>query len=283
MKCGTTWLYGVLERHPSIYFSYEKEIHYFAHLHTAQIRLDDRTRLARLKQFVNRMEPEKANAAAVRHKLLWYGNYLANPIDDSWYANLFSFRGNQKYCADFSNLYCHLDAAGWNHVKSMARNVKVIYIMRDPIARLWSHIRFHLHFTGKLSVLKDWSARDYQDFARQPFLWRNGEYTQAVMRLQDHLTPAQLKISFYEDIHEDNLAWLRELEEFLDVPPFHFTKELLSRRVAESPPVKMPDYFPELFADYVEAERSGLAAMGLDPGSRWKEPAMAVESAGRSG
>ncbi len=34
MKSGTTWLYDVMSRHPEIYFSYEKEIHYFAHTDT---------------------------------------------------------------------------------------------------------------------------------------------------------------------------------------------------------------------------------------------------------
>ena len=116
MKSGTTWLYGVLDRHPSIYFSYEKEIHYFAHLHTSQIRLDDRNRLARTKHALQNFDPDRASAAAMRHKLLWYGNYLSNPLDDSWYASLFSFRKGQKYCADFSNLYCHMHADGWNHV-----------------------------------------------------------------------------------------------------------------------------------------------------------------------
>jgi hypothetical protein len=31
MKAGTTWLYAVLERHPALHFTPEKELHYFYH------------------------------------------------------------------------------------------------------------------------------------------------------------------------------------------------------------------------------------------------------------
>ena len=31
MKAGTTWLYSLLERHPQINFTPEKEIHFLAH------------------------------------------------------------------------------------------------------------------------------------------------------------------------------------------------------------------------------------------------------------
>jgi len=33
MKAGTTWLYKQLQYHPEIYFTPEKEIHYFANKH----------------------------------------------------------------------------------------------------------------------------------------------------------------------------------------------------------------------------------------------------------
>lgn len=276
MKSGTTWLYGVLDRHPSIYFSYEKEIHYFAHLHTSQIRLDDRNRLARTKHALQNFDPDRASAAAMRHKLLWYGNYLSNPLDDSWYANLFSFRKGQKYCADFSNLYCHMHADGWNHVKAFAENVKVIYVMRNPVERLWSHIRFHLHYTGKFSNIQSWSRDDFQDFARQPFIWDNGEYTGTVARLRQNLGDHQLRVFFFEDIHRDHQGWLSQLEDFLDVPHFDFKADLLSRKVAESPQAPMPDFFPELFIEKFEEEYSGLTALGLSPAGLWHPRRMAL-------
>lgn len=263
MKSGTTWLYNVLSKQPDIYFTHEKEVHYFAHCHTSQAPLNDAARVQRAKQAIQAVDAKRARTQAVRMKMLWYGNYLSNPLDDSWYANLFSFRGTQRYCADFSNLYCHLDKAGWDHVKSVAGNLKVLYLMRDPLARLWSHIRFHLHVTGKFSELETWTEKDYLDFAHQPFIWPNGEYAANITRMRHNLSDRQLKVGFFEDLHRDPRAWLCELEDFLEVPRFDYSQELLSRRVNESPSAKMPEFFNDLFGDYREKELKRLADIGL--------------------
>jgi hypothetical protein len=45
MKAGTTWLYSLLETHPEIYFSYEKEIHYFYAAYVRREVLSDHARL----------------------------------------------------------------------------------------------------------------------------------------------------------------------------------------------------------------------------------------------
>lgn len=263
MKSGTTWLYEVLGRHPSIYFSYEKEIHYFAHCHTRHINLNDQARIRRMKTAFENIDPKRARAPNVRQKLMWYSNYVSAPVNDIWYANLFSMRGDQKYCADFSNLHCHLDADGWDHVKSITENLKVLYLMRNPIDRLWSHVRFHLHVTGQFASLATWKEDDYLRFAAQPYIFPNGQYAAAVQRLRANLPADQLKIAFLEDVLKDSAGWLRDLENFLDIPRFNFTEELLGRRVNESPPMKMPPYFRDLFGDYAKLELKKLADLGL--------------------
>ena len=64
----------------------------------------------------------------MKNVAFWAYNYLNNPINDYWYLNNFSLRGNKRYCADFSNLYSHLDDNGWNHIHSISKNLKIIYI-----------------------------------------------------------------------------------------------------------------------------------------------------------
>lgn len=263
MKSGTTWLYDVLRRHPQIYFSYEKEIHYFAHTNTSHINLNDAARIQRMKNAMENIDPKRARPQLVRQKLLWYSNYVSSPMNDMWYANLFSMRGEQKYCADFSNLHCHLDADGWDHVKAVAENLKVLYLMRHPIDRLWSHIRFHLHVTGRFDELQSWKEDDYLRFAAQPFIWPNGQFASTVQRLRENLTPDQLKIGYLEDVQKDIPAWLAQLEDFLELRHFQFPAEVVNRRVNESPPLKMPPYFRELFGEYAGNELRKLADLGL--------------------
>src|SRR5205085_4724324 len=127
--------------------------------------LSSAARYERFKAFVNRQNVQRQNPLVIRQKLLWYGNYLNEPVDDSWYVNVFAFRGRQKYCADFSNLHCQLEDAGWRQVKAVARNFRVLYILRDPLQRLWSHIRFHMHVSKRFGEIETWKPEDYLQFA----------------------------------------------------------------------------------------------------------------------
>jgi hypothetical protein len=269
MKSGTTWLYNVISQHPEIYFSYEKEVHYFAHLHTDQISLDQKARVSRTKQAFLHIDPNRVAAPKLRQKLIWYAKYLADPVADSWYENLFSSRRQQTYCADFSNLYCHMEKDGWDHVKNISGNVKVTYLMRNPIERLWSHIRFHLQITGRFAELQKWTKDDCLAFAKQPFIWSNGEYAATVRRLRSNLTETQLNIGFAEDMHADPRSHLRAIEDFLGISHFDFPEQLVKRRVNESPSATMPAYFHDLFSNYAQIQASELAELGFPAAQKW--------------
>jgi hypothetical protein len=121
--------------------------------------------------------------------------------------------------------------------------------------------------TGRFHELAGWSEADYRNFAMQPHIWSNGEYASAVQRLRDNLSEDQLKVLFFEDMHRDKRASLRAIEDFLDLGYFDFPDELLERRVNESPPAEMPNFFQGLFARQAEEEMAKLAKIGLRPGA----------------
>ncbi len=101
-----------------------------------------------------------------RKILAWYYGYINPGINESWYFNLFRDHGNEKYVADFSNTYAFIDEEGWKTVRRVCENVKVLYTLRDPAKRLWSHIKFHIKFTGKQINFEEWTSKDYSDFLK---------------------------------------------------------------------------------------------------------------------
>ena len=156
MKAGTTWLYAVLDRHPELFFTFEKEIHYFHHAYLGSDVLREQRRLENARNRYTVFNPSVARAAAARNRLRWTANYLDGPVDDIWYRNLFVYRNAEQYCCDFSNLYALLDETAWRRVVGIADRLRVLYTLRDPVKRLWSHIKFHLQITGELARLDDW-------------------------------------------------------------------------------------------------------------------------------
>ena len=175
MKAGTTWLYSLLDTHPEIFFSLEKEIHYFYARYVDQNVLRDSVRLENVRSKYLRIDPASSNPEAVRKRLRWSAAYLDGPLDDDWYRGLFMFRKRQTYIADFSNLYALLPEEAWSKIAARTGKLRVLYTMRDPVKRLWSHVKFHLKVTGKLHLLDEWTPDEYLAFMRQPFIWENAE------------------------------------------------------------------------------------------------------------
>jgi hypothetical protein len=263
MKAGTTWLYKLLSRHPDIYFTPEKEIHYFAQLHSDERPLSLDRRLSHFKRFAANLKAEDYNFRWTKRRMDWFDRWIREPLDDKWYAGLFKGIRPGQYAADFSNLTCLIDDEGWTHVKSITPHLRVLYIIRHPLERLWSHVKFHLQFTGRADELLRWSPADLEAFARERFIWQNGEYGQIVSRLKLNLRPDQLMISFFEDIHQEPVSWIHELCRFLQIPTAEQDRGETSKPVNTTVKSQPPDALHTLFENDFNRISSELRSLGL--------------------
>ncbi|SEL40549.1 Sulfotransferase family protein [Roseovarius azorensis] len=270
MKAGTTWLNAVLRRHPELNCPIEKEIHYFYHRYVDRSTLSDVRRLQNTRNdYILRFDPETANPDMVRRNLQWVCAYLDRPVDDFWYRNLFDMRSHERFACDFSNLNALLPAEAWQQIASRTDDLRVLYTMRDPVKRLWSHMKFDLQFNGKLDLLAGWGAQDYNAYLRQDHIWVNAEYGRVLRNLYAALPESSRKVMFYDDIEADNLGAIRAVESFLGLQPFDYPRWLLERRFTESARVGMPDFFPALVADDVARIKAEIAELGIDPPASW--------------
>ncbi|MDJ1008510.1 MAG: sulfotransferase [Paracoccaceae bacterium] len=273
MKAGTTWTYQMLDLHPDIFFSFEKEIHYFYAAFVDRSVLSDQRRMANVRDKYLRIDPGQNHAAGVRNKLHWAANYMDGPVDDLWYRNLFVFRRQERYVADFSNLYALLPAEGWRRIAGKVGTLCVLYTMRHPVKRLWSHVKFHLELTGQAEVLDRWGPAELGRFARQPFIWNNAEYGAALRRMREGLPAEALRPVFFETIHGDRAGFLADIEGFLGLAAHTYPAERLDRRVNASQTRAMPDFFPGLFARDFARIAAEVEAEGLRLPPSWADVA----------
>jgi len=272
MKAGTTWLAQMLRQHPELHFTLEKEIHYFYHRYVDPQFLSNKRRLTETKnRYIRAFDPSTSNPDAVRQNLRWVSAYLDSPIGDFWFANLF-FRGKhpQRYNCDFSNLNAHVPAEAWPRIARRAGALKVLYTMRDPVKRLWSHTKFHLQITGQIEKLDEWGHKDFERFVKQEHIWQNAEYGRVLRSLREGLPKTDsLKVMFYEDIHADQRAALAELEDFLGIAHHAYPEKLLERRFTQSVKHEMPAFFPEILAKDVARIRAEVEAEGYKIPAKW--------------
>ncbi len=270
MKAGTTWLYAMLERNPALHFTPEKEIHYFYHKYVNGNHLSEQNRLRNARdRYLMNFDPNTANIDRIRLNLHWVNAYLDRVVDDHWYRNLFQMRDKEVFACDFSNLNTHLPSEAWPQIEASCDSLRVLYTLRDPIKRLWSHTKFHLEITGQSQALDTWKPEQFFNFVKKPFMWPNAEYGQALQRLETGISKENLMVLFYEELHADQRGKLSEIENFLGIKNVHYPDAHLERRFTESANRPMPEFFPTLFEKDIARIKSEITNLGYQIPKSW--------------
>jgi len=268
MKSATSWLYMQLRRHPRIAAVPLKEVHYFAHHHTGYGLLDFPDRLNRLRAAVEEMRADRPDAT--RAMLDWFRAYLADPLDDAWFGGLYRDPRGPGWCAEFSNLNALLPPSGWEHVRRAARRVRVIYTLRHPLLRLWSHTRFHLAFTGHQAELAHWDEAAFSHFLARPEIASHAQYALVLRTLDDNFDPAHYRVLLYDDIETQPLSVLAAIEALLEIEPGRYDTAKLAMRHNEGPPHPLPAAFIAAARPMVEAELEALDKQRFGAPAAWR-------------
>ena len=270
MKAGTTWLYWVLRLNPDLYFSMEKEIHYFHLKYLGDAILNDIHRMNQLRSiYTPHMCSADTTIADLRGQLEWLRCYMSDPMDDAWYAQVIRPDADQIYSCDFSNLYAQLPSHAWQEIEADCARLRVLYLFRDPLCRLWSHLKFDLKFNGQLGLLTSWTASDIETYLRQPHVWENAEYGQAIRRMKAGLSPQALRFEFIDEAQSDTLGLIRRVEQFVGIRAQEYPKWVMRDKVNQSDPAPIPDFLPDLFRDDIERIKGEMFNAGVEPPATW--------------
>jgi len=270
MKSGTTWLYSRLMGHPDIFFSREKEVHYFSHINK-KYELTNEVRIRHLVATINALRSTN-NLIHAQKIVGWYHSYLNPVIADSWYFDLFQDRLAEKYCADFSNTYAFLDAEGWRAVRGVCESVRVLYTLRNPVERLWSHIKFHARFVGQSHNFSEWAERDFECYLEgNQHLLKPGRYASTLNVMAESLGADEYLILYLDDIEREPGRVLSDIENFLGIEHAPSEpKDLVQKvNVTEKSPIPVP--LLNVVRDMISNELDALAEIGVAVPERWRE------------
>lgn len=268
MKAGTTWLYDVMDRHPDVHFSHEKEIHYFYAQALRPGLLSDRARMRRAKGYLA-FDPEVSHAKVLHKRVRWTANWLDGPVDDAWFNGLFLHQGTARWIADFSNLNALLPSEVWRDIHARTRRLRVLYTLREPVDRIWSHVRFHLKMQGKSHLLDEWDAAQIHAHIQEGDYLDHTDYVAAIQRLRAGLPGECLMIDFFDRIAQDPQGFVAEIDRFLDIDPRILPDAVVARVINPSPPRPLPAGLAERLEPFASAQRDGLRAMGFALPDSW--------------
>ena len=269
MKAGTTWLYSLLERHPQIQFTPEKEIHFLAANYINPAFLSDAhrqhratTRLSRIDQ----LKPERQE----RIRRWYHDRYLNQPTSLEWYFNLFEPSARRRvWNADFSNLSALIDADGWKRLRAdFNADVRAIYILREPCERLWSQFKFSRKLKPPLE--HEDLAEQAKAFLQSQLVAQHSNYCRNLDAVRAGLGTNQVKAAIFDDIQNNPQQLLKSIEKFLDIPEKDYTLHPnLHQPINTTATTKPPSIFKHLCKPIVNRELDGLSKRGVAIPTRW--------------
>ncbi|MBD3678119.1 MAG: sulfotransferase [Rhodobacteraceae bacterium] len=269
-KAGTSWLHRFLSDHPQCHLRAIKELHYFDALDfggaEGQLKRLARERERFEGQMPTAQGPRVLNLARqVADRLEWASVIARGREDRSAYlAYLTGGQGaGQQLVADMTPAYGLLSTERLKAMAGLLPDVRFVYLLRDPVERLWSHVRMLAGRNSPDGAADAETAADLLDgtiAGREEGIAKRSDYRAAIEKLRRAVDPKRLCIMFYEEMVSGD--GMRRLCAFLGLD---FVAPDTARRIHVSPPLQMTpaqrraarDWLAPQY-DYVRAEIGAL-------------------------
>ncbi len=224
-KAGTTWLYRFLAAHPDCALRSIKELHFFDTVDDRKSRDFYLRDLARKAETIERRiagaeAGEQSDHILHLADLRLYADILESHDEAAYLSYLSDRRGAGRVVGDITPAYGLLPAQRLAHMARLTRDVRLVYLMRDPVDRLWSHVRM---------IARRRSADDQAAFALagvildrvlsggEDHIALRGDYRGVIEKLAEAVDPGHTFVCTCEDLFEGTA--LEALCDFLGIAP----------------------------------------------------------------
>ena len=213
-KCGTSWLHHQLHKHPLVDMGFCKEYRALRdrdwrerlvqHLHQGAL-----GQTQRLEQFDQLSDADKHQQMLVNERAYY-----------RYFQRLMTINQQAKVTGDISPHYSTLSPQTFKrakrHLHKCGFALKVIFLMRDPVERVWSQVRM-LRKNGKMVSINNCNSEE-EALAlhyRHPRFSSKGDYHLTLQSLKEAFDSTDIHIGLYESLFEP--ASLTEISTFLDL------------------------------------------------------------------
>ncbi|MDD2722871.1 MAG: sulfotransferase [Methylovulum sp.] len=244
-KSGTTWLDRNLRIHPDIWLPPEKEIHFFDFPPLIPFFFLLFAPERPIRHWAkNRMLRDYRKVLAKQQSASWYFRYYFLVRTQRWYISLFT-PDSQQMAGEITPRYAIMSEKHIAKVHALMPNGKIIYLLRNPIDRLWSDLAmFHSARFGAKG-LHTITAEEIEKFIQNTKHLASSRYTNNLYRWEKFYPPEQIFIGFQDQIRDSPQELIKDIYQFLDVD---FSERHISGRIHQR--INSHDYpdIPQPFA-----------------------------------
>lgn len=181
-KCATTAVFDYLSQHPDVFATDPKEPHFFA--------------------------------SSALGRPVAQGN---SSLDG--YKALFKGKGENQISGEGSTHYLHHAAAVAPCLAAYAPDVRLVFCLRNPVDRAYSHFLFRQSTAGPWTTGGAGQNIDFPTFAQDPEIWSMGNYAENLAIFRKHIDQSQILLVFFEDIVIDPSLCLARICRHIGVDP----------------------------------------------------------------
>lgn len=252
-RAGTTWLYKQFVQHPEIWIPPIKELHVF-----------DKKILetpSPIERLFSSKKPERKTMIKGSQKIVkylselklftaqWWIKWVFGYYDNNWYRSLFSQGLSYPASGEITPKYAILAEKDVARLKDINPDLKIILMIRHPIERAWSAVRFFTsRGTFKIKINAD---DDIVKLLKTSRIVRHGDYERTLDIYLKYFDSQQILICFYDAILFDSVALLSGITNFLGVSSYQ-PEEVDDKTIVNSSPKhnispKVKDYLIETY------------------------------------
>ncbi|MDD5271539.1 MAG: sulfotransferase [Methylovulum sp.] len=233
-KSGTSWLADYLSEHPEVFMSPIKELHFFDSLYKPNLCPGfDKKRINSLMTIAHSLrEADIAKETARFRKFNKIYERVRIRDDIRLYREYFARQaGDESVFCEISPSYALINRQGFKAMKSLADDVRLIYLLRNPIDRFWSEVRMWAKNHPDTNVIDK-----FENFIDSPNATLRSEYNQSLATVYSVFPKEKVFVQFYE--HLFNLDVIAHLCDFCGIG---FVPPDTEKRVWEGTPSPMTD------------------------------------------
>jgi hypothetical protein len=255
-KAGTDWLFDQLQFHPDFWMPPVKEFHYFDRKIAPKV--------GRAGKFLNLSPQRLAQKLSVRrpwderdYAFLREASQLRG-LDFERYAALFRYKGH-LISGEITPGYSVLGEEMIAAIDCELPGLKIVLLVRDPIARAWSQISMaHRRDNFNAAVLDSRAA--FADFLKNSALINDRSFPTRIVRRWKTFGPRlQLGCFLFDKIEKDPQRARHDILRFLDADPEKKSGEIPADQNRKSKLAKLP-MTSDMLSVLVEHFREELAA-----------------------
>ena len=250
-KGGTTWIYDQLSKLEQVDFGFKKEYHVFD---TLYIEHEKKFRKQKTKRLVRNLKKGNLDTDSLLDVMfLSDQKYYYNYFDELWNSS-----PNTTTVGDITPSYSGLDCTTLRSIRenlvSRGFAIKLIFLMRDPLERIWSACRMTARNNKSIKIISD-NEMVLKRYKKASMIDRTS-YDKTIQNLESVFDQSEIFYCLYEQLF--SLESLQSLSKFLNLPCHDFDLKSFSnvskksQEIDESTAMLVTNFYRQTYLNLID-------------------------------